>query len=255
MIDYYEFLQISPHADSETIHRVYRFLATRYHPDHPQSGNSNMFHLLKTAYDVLSDPDQRAEYDLARKQETVDYEPLSSSVDFMDSLDGELNRRLAVLAVLYHRRRTNPDMPEVPLDEIETRMGFPRDYLDFTLWYLSKKGYITRGDSALFALTANGVDFVETQRGSIPVLNKMLTTGSESPGPESAQNPTRRRVPEAAPVIGPRSPKAPQARPSRTPIVLPSEMDSDADQRTGLPDRRTNQVDRRVNPRGRRSTD
>jgi len=25
--DYYEFLQISPNADSDTIHRVYRFLA------------------------------------------------------------------------------------------------------------------------------------------------------------------------------------------------------------------------------------
>src|SRR5690349_8920843 len=29
--DYYEFLQISPSADQETIHRVYRFLAARYH--------------------------------------------------------------------------------------------------------------------------------------------------------------------------------------------------------------------------------
>src|SRR6266702_8690906 len=33
MIDYYEFLQISPHADNETIHRVYRYLAGRLHPD------------------------------------------------------------------------------------------------------------------------------------------------------------------------------------------------------------------------------
>jgi curved DNA-binding protein CbpA len=29
MIDYYEFLQISPHADADTIHRVYRYLAMR----------------------------------------------------------------------------------------------------------------------------------------------------------------------------------------------------------------------------------
>ena len=32
-LDYYEFLQISPHADTETIHRVYRYLAARFHPD------------------------------------------------------------------------------------------------------------------------------------------------------------------------------------------------------------------------------
>jgi len=29
--DYYEFLQISPNAEPATIHRVYRFLASRFH--------------------------------------------------------------------------------------------------------------------------------------------------------------------------------------------------------------------------------
>lgn len=182
MIDYYEFLQISPHADPDTVHRVYRFLAARFHPDNPESGDSNLFCLVQSAYNVLSDPVKRAEYDLVRKRDpSSGYEPLSSSVDFMDDLDGELNRRLAVLAVLYRRRRANPDAPEVELDEIETQMGFPRDYLDFTLWYLKKKEFITRTDNAQFALTANGVDFVETQRGSLPVLNKLLTTGTIFP--------------------------------------------------------------------------
>jgi len=35
--DYYEFLQISPNAEGETIQRVYRFLATRLHPDNPET--------------------------------------------------------------------------------------------------------------------------------------------------------------------------------------------------------------------------
>ena len=178
MIDYYEFLQISPHADPETVHRVYRYLAGRFHPDNPESGDANLFCLVKAAYDVLSDPAKRAEYDTTRRNQPVEAEPFCSSVDFMDDLEGELNRRVAVLAVLYRRRRTNPDGPEVTLVEIEARMGFPRDYLDFTLWYLVKKRYVTRTDNAQFTLTAEGVDFVETQRGSIPVLNKMLTTGS-----------------------------------------------------------------------------
>ena len=47
-------------------------------------------------------------------------------------------------------------------------MGFPREYLDFTTWYLVKKGYITGADNSDFTLTAEGVDFVETQRGSLP---------------------------------------------------------------------------------------
>ena len=48
MIDYYEFLQISPHADVDTIHRVYRYLAARLHPDNPESGDAEMFRLLRS---------------------------------------------------------------------------------------------------------------------------------------------------------------------------------------------------------------
>jgi curved DNA-binding protein CbpA len=251
MTDYYEFLQISPNADAETIHRVYRFLAARFHPDHPQSGNSEMFHLLKTAYDVLSDPAKRAEYDIARKHEPSNYEPLSTSIDFMDSLDGELNRRVAVLAVLYQRRRTKPDWPEVALDEIETRMGFPRDYLDFTLWYLVKKGYIARQDNAQFSLTADGVDFVESQRGTVPVLNKMLTSGSVSPSPETAQTRIDTRVPDGVPL----GPRAMGARPDQRPIILPSDTEQLKVRRVMTKDRRVNNGDRRGNTPGRRTTD
>ena len=104
----------------------------------------------------------------------------------MDNMEGELNRRLAVLAVLYFQRRTNPYSPEVSFLDIERRMGFPRDYLEFTAWYLRNKGYITRADNSDFTLTAEGVDFVETQRVNIPVLDKLLTTGNNSSGTSAA---------------------------------------------------------------------
>jgi curved DNA-binding protein len=175
--DYYEFLQISPNADPDTIHRVYRFLAVRLHPDNPDTGAAQKFFLLKQAYDVLSNPERRAEYDATRKNDVPSPVPLSTQVDFMDKMEGELNRRLALLAVLYVQRRTNPYKPEVSLFEIENCMGFPRDYLEFTTWYLRNKGYITRADNSQFTLTVDGVDFVETQRMHIPVLDKLLTTG------------------------------------------------------------------------------
>ncbi|MGI9072507.1 MAG: J domain-containing protein [Bryobacteraceae bacterium] len=57
--DHYEFLQISPNAQLETIHRVYRFLAARFHPDNPETGDPEKFLLLNRAFDVLSDPEQR----------------------------------------------------------------------------------------------------------------------------------------------------------------------------------------------------
>jgi len=190
-LDYYEFLQISPNADYDTIHRVYRFLAARFHPDNPTSGDPEKFFMLKTAYDILSNPDSRLEYDNTRQRQAADKTPLSSTVDFMDQYEGEMNRRLAVLAVLYYRRRNCSQNPSVSLPEIEQQMGFPRDYLDFTTWYLSKKGYITRADNSDFTLTAEGVDFVETQRANLPVLSKMLTSGAsiESPSESSSEYP------------------------------------------------------------------
>jgi len=220
--DYYEFLQISSRADQDTIHRVYRFLSARFHPDNPDSGDSNKFAMLTAAYEVLSDPERRAEYDASREKEGAQAPPLSNSIDFMDSVAGELNRRLAVLAVLYFRRRANPLYPEVSLAELETRMGFPRDYLDFTTWYLQKKGYITRADNSDFTLTAPGVDFVEMQRANIPVLNKLLTDGS---------------------ALGstPPEPATPGSRPAM--ILLPD--------MTLIPDRRKTSRDRRATARDR----
>jgi len=200
--DFYEFLQISPNAEADTIHRVYRFLAVRLHPDNPETGDSEKFFLLKQAYDVLSNPARRLEYDAARKKEGAQAVPLSTTIDFMDSMEGELNRRLAVLALLYIQRRTNPYSPEVSLLDVENRMGFPRDYLEFTAWYLRNKGYITRSDNSDFTLTAEGVDFVESQRVNIPVLNKLLTTTT---GPSAAEATAANKVltPPPTPIIVP----------------------------------------------------
>ncbi len=252
MIDYYEFLQISPNADVETIHRVYRFLAARLHPDNPESGDAEMFLLLKTAYDILSHPDSRAEYDAKRKHQPCTPIPLSTSVDFMDNLEGELNRRLAVLAVLYHRRRTSPHLPEVPLAEIELRMGFPRDYLDFTTWYLVKKGYVTRADNAEFTLTAEGVDFVEAQRARFPILNKMLTGGSGSPSPETAR-PDRRSGDSVQPILL-SSETRPSGRITNEGIAAAYCADM-LELCVGTIDRRLSGPDRRLNLKGRRADD
>jgi curved DNA-binding protein len=198
--DYYEFLQISPKADADTIHRVFRFQAARLHPDNPDTGDSEKFFLLKQAYDVLSNPERRAEYDAARGNGLSEPVPLSSMVDFMDDIEGEMNRRLAVLAVLYFQRRANPYEPEVSLLDIERRMGFPRDYLEFTAWYLRNKGYITRADNSDFTLTAEGVDFVEKQRVNIPVLNRLLTSGR---GPTASGVGGTNELTSSSPIIVP----------------------------------------------------
>lgn len=234
MIDYYEFLQISPHADTETIHRVYRYLAGRLHPDNPESGDAEMFRLLKAAYDTLSNPTRRAEYDATCHRETKEETPLSNSIDFLDSVEGELNRRVALLAVLYYQRRANPRFPEVSLAEVERRMGFPRDYLDFTTWYLTKKGYVHRADNSDFTLTAEGVDYVESQRTDLPVLNRLLTDGTSFAAATASRKQTQRRG-------------APHSTNNGSkPIILPASDAIWVDRRQNGGDRRQRAIDQHV---------
>ena len=43
--DYYEVLQISSNAEPETIQRIFRMLAQRYHPDNKDTGDDRRFRL------------------------------------------------------------------------------------------------------------------------------------------------------------------------------------------------------------------
>ena len=62
-VDYYEVLQVSESAEPETVNRVYRLLAQRYHPDNQESGNEARFREITEAYHILSSPEKRAQYD------------------------------------------------------------------------------------------------------------------------------------------------------------------------------------------------
>jgi curved DNA-binding protein CbpA len=64
MRDHYEVLQVHPRAEAEVIRAAYRTLARKYHPDH--GGDARRMIALNDAWDVLGDPDRRAEYDASR---------------------------------------------------------------------------------------------------------------------------------------------------------------------------------------------
>jgi len=189
--DHYEFLQISPRAELPTIHRIYRFMASRFHPDNPATGDPEKFLRLKRAYEVLTDPERRAEYDAKRENREVPANPIFEMSEFVNGIGGEINRRLGVLSLLYTRRRTNPEDPKISLYDLEKRMGWPREYLDFTTWYLRSMQYITREDNSDFALTAIGVNYVEENSTKIPILNKLLNSGAQTTTSSASPAPNR----------------------------------------------------------------
>ncbi len=67
--DYYELLHVHPAATSEEIHKAYRSLAMRFHPDlNPTSDAASKMAALNEAYSVLSEPARRRRYDQERSQ-------------------------------------------------------------------------------------------------------------------------------------------------------------------------------------------
>lgn len=62
MKDYYNILGVSKSASAEEIKRAYRKLAHKYHPD-KSDGEAEKFKEINEAYQVLSNPQKRAQYD------------------------------------------------------------------------------------------------------------------------------------------------------------------------------------------------
>lgn len=66
--DYYKILDVEPTADEKAIKTAYRKLARKYHPDvSKEAGAEEKFKEASEAYEVLSSPEKRAEYDDLRK--------------------------------------------------------------------------------------------------------------------------------------------------------------------------------------------
>jgi len=160
-VDYYEVLQVNDSAEPETINRVYRIFAQRYHPDNQETGNEARFRQITEAYHVLSHPEKRAQYDATSQKRRKERWRLVSAAGQSEN-DFELEQvvRLTVLEVLYTRRRLEPQNPGLYLRELETLIGRPREHLEFTLWFLNQKKLINSDDSRIY-LTADGAEYLE----------------------------------------------------------------------------------------------
>src|SRR5579872_5701529 len=158
----------------ETIHRVYRLFAGRYHPDNKQTGDAERFRIIAEAYEVLSDPDRRAEYDRQLEENQPAALPIFQSREFTDGIDAEAKIRVGVLCLLYAKRRANPDLAALSMLDLENLMAFPREHLQFAMWYLKGRRYVSQDDRSSFVITTEGVDYMESQLPNHEILYKIF---------------------------------------------------------------------------------
>jgi curved DNA-binding protein CbpA len=173
-VDYYELLRVSPGAEIESIQRVHRALAARYHPDNTETGDLERFLRVNEAYKILSEPEKRKEYDSNYKGRKENPMPIFLTKEFTEGVDGEVNRRIGLLCLLYTQRRTNQLNPALSVLEIEQVMFIPREHLYFTIWYLKQKRCIQQDDRSSLMITAEGMDFLEANLPQHKTMYKML---------------------------------------------------------------------------------
>lgn len=178
--DYYEVLQVSPNADQDTIQRVFRHLAKRYHPDNPETGDGDRFRQLFDAFQVLSDPEQRVQYDVKHADLKSARWKFLDQESAHDDISVDRRLRAALLSILYIARRNDAEKPGVGDLELERALDCPTEHMRFHIWYLKENGWVQRTEAGKLAITASGVDLVMETGGPSRVGVHLIDSGESN---------------------------------------------------------------------------
>ena len=95
MENYYKILEVDKDASSETIEKIYKMLVKKYHPDLQNDKNKikaeEKIKKINEAYDVLSDPLKREEYNNTLIENNISYEKYTEIINENILLKNELN--------------------------------------------------------------------------------------------------------------------------------------------------------------------
>ena len=69
----------------------------------------------------------------------------------------------------------DPINPYLNIHDLEDLLGYPRDHLQVSLWFLKEKGHLTRSDNGRYTITADGFEYAEAKGLTEFVERKMLT--------------------------------------------------------------------------------
>lgn len=183
--DHYSILGVDAGAETEVIQRAYARMLEKYGPDNIDTRDDEKLAVINTAYETLSDPDLRKEFD-ALKGITGDAgRPKFTGVEFFDGLGREVALRSALLCVLYDRRRNKPLSPSLSMRHVESILEAAPEALSFALWYLKQRGYVGNDDKSSLLITVEGMDFLEANPPApervMPFIKPAAISGSQLP--------------------------------------------------------------------------
>ena len=183
-MDFYEILEVSPNASQETISRMFRFWASRYHPDRP-SGDAIKFALIVKAHETLRDSEKRAAYDVRFKRQSAFQSHMVEEAGSVEGFTNDAAIQESILSLMYVKRKRDIHKAGCSNYDLERLTGCPRELLDFHLWYLREKGWVMRTEDGTMAISADGVDktLAERRKGE---KNKLLTNHGSDAGAKAS---------------------------------------------------------------------
>ena len=144
--NHYEVLGVSRDAIPEEIRKAYFEYARKLHPDaNPDPGAAEQFMRIQTAYDVLSNPDRRHEYDGLLPPEAVE-SSVAVSVQYSSSFLPRLNEPQVIYVFMDLSCRAEPDKAKAAplniclvLDRSTSMKGERMDMVKTSVQQLIKK--------------------------------------------------------------------------------------------------------------------
>ena len=176
--DHYEVLGIEPRSDSDAVQRAYAKLAERYHQRNTVTGDKELFDSVNQAYEILSDPQLRKEFDNIKGITQDESGPKFSGAEFFDALGRGSHLRATLLSVLYDRRRINPFKPSLSVRHTEAMLNVSAEELAFALWYLKQRSLVLSDDKSALQITVEGMDYLETHQPAPETVMELIRPAS-----------------------------------------------------------------------------
>lgn len=158
--DHYEVLGVEHKASTDAIQVAYVRLAEKYHPKTGFSPSPEKYESITLAFEVLSDPELRQEFNKLKGIGEED-KPKFSGLPFFEAYQRDTHLRIGLLCVLYDRRRSKPFTPSLSMRHLEQIFGASTQELNFALWYLKQRDLVMADDKSSLQITVDGMDYLE----------------------------------------------------------------------------------------------
>ena len=178
--DHYEVLELDPKASLETIVQAYAAFSAKYHPDNLETADPVKYDAVILAHEVLTDTMLRREFDKIKGVDADKEVFQFSGLAFFDALGRESSLRVAMLCVLYDRRRTSPSKPTYSLRQLAAILDASVDEMALAIWYLKQRSFAISDDKSNLQITVDGMESLETDRPSPDVVMPFIKTSAIS---------------------------------------------------------------------------